>query len=284
MEINFNSAAASLKVQENSRAGEIFRNLSPGSSVTAGLKEKISSREAVLRAGGREFRAFFQNGVPAGRFLSLVLDARRNGVLYFSIKKEKPENLIMNIMKGIPLVKNFSSGSAAGGILYLNSLSGSSPSLFELNRILSGAELTGGKGLASVFSGLALENISPSFLHRLAVILAENVMPHGFFHLIQEKTGGRQYDGRKRQREEQGKRIQFIKDDFDNIKAEADRKALLSGILSVFSALKEKVPCFELPFPEGEIFVPVRCLKNENVWFFQAEFSEAGTVESCSRV
>lgn len=272
MKITNNTISIRESAFAGSKAAVILKGLSVGDSASAKIIARLSGNEAMINIGGKEMHAIFKNGVPPYNFISLVLDKRQAGQLFFSINN-KAEHLsaLNSLLKPYTVFKQISSSPAA----FQKYLASGGASLFELNRMLIGADKLSGTGLAGIFEALAKKNI-PRLEELVAYI--NDIMQQDIPQVADAISGrsGRQKNGQSQKEKQQNAATELIEEIFSNIDNEDEAVALAAKLMELTVG---DAQAFELPFWDGEKYSSLFCICGEEGWIFNAEFSKIGRVE-----
>ena len=248
--------------------GKNISSLPVGSAVDARIIKRLGGNDALLDINGKELRARFQNGAPASRDFSLILNGRKDGLLFFSMRANNGPGLARFLISD-----QIAAASNKALLRYLNA---APDSIFEFNRIAAGVDISG-KGLAALFDSVAQKQGNPPWLFALANYLS-------FIGLGRELALLVNPDGRQR-REGQKK----PSDDGEAAKLEIagiiegiEMEELLASVLSGLSE-PDAFKGVELPFFDGDGYTALKCISCEGAWVFQVDFSRIGRVEVMAR-
>ena len=278
-----------ITIPEHSKTGQVLQNLKNGTTITAKIVEKFANNEATIQINDKQFRAHFQKGVPMSNILTLVLDGRKNGSLYFSLKDHGISSSWIATLK--PFLAGPMPEMSSDIYKYLKS---ATLSLFELNRIFyKGDTQIAGKGLAALFNAIIHKiGSNPTWLQNLAYYLTESTTGSSLAALIYAVSGESEQERRReRENREQNKRhnldndIKQITESIDNIIREGifnDSNVFLTELLNLLLDRDERG--FELPVFNGAEYITLKCLPCGNQsWVFQSIFSVTGMVEILAR-
>lgn len=284
-------AESSIRINEQSKAGQVFKGAKPGTIVEAKILERSANNEALIQINGRQFRAKFQNGLPRSNLLTLVLNERKNGFIFFSLKNSGLEKTLLS--KLTPFLAGPLPKLSADLYRYLRS----SPSgLFELNQIIyRGQGKLAGEGLAALFNAIMRKTgYNPIWLQNLAYYLNDSISKDTLFALIYAITGAAEQERRRKSGHEhqtgQNKNqktendIKQITETIDNIIKEGvlsdKQNTLITGILDLLAYGENKDGGFELPFFDGIQYAAVKSFScGDHGWIFQTAFSATGLIE-----
>lgn len=270
-----------LSISENAHSDIKLNEMPVGASVKARITAKTGSNEALLNIRGKEIKAFFQHGVPAYNFLSLVLDKKYGGRLFFSMKQEPADSLLFEALKHFLVL----SKSGADIASLQKHMSSAGTSLFELNRLVAGIKHFPGMKLVAAFESIAFKYGSPQWLYALSLRITDALQPEltWLIRNIADNIGGGEHQKRRNQQqdEEDKKSIaELVEEASEGLTDKNDFEALVGGLLEL---AESKGSVLELPFWDGEKYMAFRCLKGAVGWIFRADFSGIGAVEILAR-
>jgi len=243
--------------------GKNIAALPIGTVVDAKVMKRLGGSDVILDINGKELRAHFKNGAPSGRNLSLVLNERKDGLLFFSLRAN-------NALRLAPFLISDQTAVFSNKVLrYLNA---APDSIFEFNRIAAGVNISG-NGLAALFNSVAQRHGNPPWLFVLANYLSLIGMGHEFAVLV-DPQGQRRRDGQKKPPDDESAARSGIAD----IVKEAATEEFIMGTMSQFLT-QDAFRGFELPFFNGESYTSLKCLSCEGAWVFQVNFSHIGRIE-----